>query len=118
MRKLFFITALLAAVCGPALAAAPVLKFEARGMNPDGSRYSGTVTIRIISNTTCTIVWEVGNTSTGICMRNEKTFAASYVMGKTVGLIIYDIRDDGTLDGKWTIAGKDGVGTEILIPIK
>ncbi len=44
--------------------------------------------------------------------------AAAFSWDKTVGLIIYDIRDDGTLDGKWTIAGKDGIGTEILIPLK
>ena len=27
-----------------------------------------------------------------------------------------EIRDDGTLDGIWTVADEDGSGTEILIP--
>jgi hypothetical protein len=117
MRKLFLAAGLLAALCGPVLAA-PTLKFEARGTNPDGSRYSGTATITIISNTTCTIVWEVGSTASGICMREGSTFAASYVLGSAVGIVIYTIRDDGILDGKWTIAGKDGIGTELLLPIQ
>ena len=33
-----------------------------------------------------------------------------------VGLVIYQVQSDGTLDGLWTIAGQEGVGTETLTP--
>ena len=33
-----------------------------------------------------------------------------------IGLVVYKVLEDGTLDGLWTIAGKDGNGTEVLTP--
>jgi hypothetical protein len=50
-------------------------------------------------------------------MLNGNAFAAGYTLGDKVGLVIYELRDDGTLDGKWTVADEDGVGSEILIPM-
>jgi hypothetical protein len=90
--------------------------YEVRGTNPDGSTYKGTAEITVTSKNTCRIVWNVGSESDGICMRNGIAFAASYVLGDNVGLVIYEVRDDGTLDGLWTVADKEGVGTELLIP--
>ena len=49
-------------------------------------------------------------------MRNGIAFAAGYVLKDKVGLVIYEIRDDGILDGIWTVADEDGSGTEVLIP--
>jgi hypothetical protein len=49
-------------------------------------------------------------------MRNEDSFAAAYQLGKAIGLVIYHVQDDGTLDGIWTIADKAGAGTEVLTP--
>jgi hypothetical protein len=91
-------------------------KYEARGTNPDGSKYRGTARIEITSNTTCRITWDVGQESSGICMRNGIALAAAYTLGDKVGLVIYEIRDDGTLDGIWTVADENGSGTELLIP--
>lgn len=91
-------------------------RYEVRGTNLDGSKYSGTAEIEITSSTTCRITWDVGTESSGICMRNGIALAAGYVLGKKVGLVIYEIRNDGTLDGIWTVADEDGSGTEILIP--
>jgi hypothetical protein len=99
-----------------ALAADVGGKYDVRGVNPDGSKYRGTARITITSNTTCSIMWDVGQESSGICMRNGIALAAGYVLGDKVGLVIYEIRDDGTLDGIWTIADEDGSGTELLIP--
>ena len=90
--------------------------YRVKGENPNGSTYSGTVKITVTSKNTCRIVWNVGSTSSGICMRNGPSFAASYVMGKYVGLVIYEIQDDGSLVGLWTVADQDGVGKETLIP--
>ena len=63
------------------------------------------------------IHWETGGTtSDGICARNDDAFAAAYVLQDAVGLIVYKVVEDGTLDGLWTIAGKEGNGTEVLTP--
>ncbi len=87
------------------------------GTNLNGSPYAGEARITLISETTCEIEWVTGGTSSvGICMRNGPAFAAGYVLGDAVGLVIYQIMDDGTLDGLWTIAGQEGTGTEILTP--
>jgi len=121
MRVVTFATLIL----GAALAATPALAepevragdYAVKGTNFDGSPYSGTAHIAITSNSTCEIVWKTGgSTSEGICMRDTDSFAAAYRLGDAVGLIIYKINDDGSLDGYWTIAGKSGAGTETLTP--
>ncbi|MBK1868217.1 hypothetical protein [Taklimakanibacter albus] len=93
--------------------------YNVAGTNVDGSPYAGQALITITSNTTCEIAWQTGGTtSKGFCMRNEDAFAAGYVLGKDIGLIIYKAAPDGTLRGVWTVAGQNGAGTEILTPIK
>ena len=69
--------------------------------------------------TTCVIHWSTGGTeSEGICSRNDNAFAAAYVLGDAMGLVVYKVMADGSLDGLWTIAGKEGIGTEVLTPAK
>ena len=90
------------------------------GTNLDGSSYGGTATIKLTSETTCSIVWKTGSgkkaTSTGICMLYENAFAAGYVLDGEVGLVVYEVRNDGVLEGAWTVSGQDGSGTETLTP--
>lgn len=87
------------------------------GTNLDGSRYGGTAEIVVTSDTTCEIYWTTGgSTSQGICMLDGNVFAAGYVMGEAIGLVVYIVQDDGVLDGTWTIAGSPGRGTEVLTP--
>lgn len=91
--------------------------YNVEGTNLDGSAYSGTATISLTSETTCSIEWNTGSTtSNGICMLYGDAFAAGYVLGDAVGLIVYNVKADGSLDGAWTISGKDGSGTEVLTP--
>lgn len=93
--------------------------YRIEGTNANGSPYKGTATITVTSSNTCRIVWKTGpTTSEGICMRNQNAFSAGYVLQGDVGLIIYQINDDGTMDGLWTVADQPGVGTERLIPIR
>ncbi|TIS84984.1 MAG: hypothetical protein E5W99_13130 [Mesorhizobium sp.] len=74
-------------------------------------------TYTLTSDTTCTIHWETGGSSSdGICMRNDDAFSAGYVMGKEIGLVVYKVEKDGSLHGLWTIAGQNGNGTETLTP--
>ena len=91
--------------------------YDVLGTNLDGSQYKGTAEIKGVTDTTCEIYWTTGRTtSQGICMRNGPAFSAGYVMGDKVGLVIYQIMENGTLDGLWTIAGSPGNGTEVLTP--
>lgn len=91
--------------------------YTVEGTNLDGSAYSGTAEITLTSDTTCTIHWVTGGTtSDGICSRNDEAFAAAYVLGDAFGLVVYKVGEDGSLDGLWTIAGKNGNGTEVLTP--
>ncbi|MGE5260637.1 MAG: hypothetical protein ACM3MH_07145 [Actinomycetota bacterium] len=93
-------------------------KYQAAGTNLDGSPYTGTAEITATSDTTCTISWQTTANSKGICMRNGNSFAASYALGGSIGLVVYQIKPDGTLEGLWTVAGQNGVGTEVLTPAK
>lgn len=115
MRRHLIAAACFAAMTGTALADS--LEYSVEGTNLNGSTYSGDATINIISDTTCTIEWATGGTtSKGFCMRNDDAFAAGYVMGDAIGLIIYKMEDGGVLRGLWTITGQNGVGTEVLTP--
>jgi hypothetical protein len=96
-------------------------RYRVKGTNFDGSPYSGTAEIKVTSNTTCSIVWQTGGTtSKGICMRaDDNVFVAAYSMKSgSIGLVAYEIKDDGTLDGVWTMAGEDGAGKDVLTPIR
>ncbi|MBT9368959.1 hypothetical protein [Rhizobium sp. CSW-27] len=89
--------------------------YSVSGTNLDGSAYSGTAEISLTSETTCSIEWETGaSNSVGICMLHENAFSAAYVLGDSVGLVIYEVKPGGVLDGVWTISGEDGAGTEVL----
>jgi hypothetical protein len=35
--------------------------YEASGSNPDGSKYTGTADVKVISDTTYTIAWKIGD---------------------------------------------------------
>lgn len=94
-------------------------RYQAQGTNFDGSPYSGEAVINLLSDTTCEIKWITGSTeASGICMRNGDSFAAGYELNGKVGLVIYKLMADGSMNGLWTIAGSSGNGTEVLIPIK
>ncbi|MER8788297.1 MAG: hypothetical protein E5W81_11265 [Mesorhizobium sp.] len=117
MRKLILSLALLNLAALPAAAQSIGGTYAVAGTNFDGSSYGGDATITLTSETTCTIHWETGGSSSdGICMRNDDAFSAGYVMGKAVGLVVYKVQEDGSLHGLWTIAGKEGNGTEVLTP--
>jgi hypothetical protein len=91
--------------------------YRVEGTNFDGSAYGGEAEISLTSDFTCEITWQTGgSTSTGICMRDGNAFTAGYELDGTVGLVIYMVQPDGTLDGRWTVAGVNAVGTEVLIP--
>ena len=88
------------------------------GEDFNGGTYVGSVTITPTSKVTCEIRWLIaGEEAVGICMRQDSAFAASYVMNGVVGMVIYKVLKDGTLEGTWTVAGSNGVGKETLKPM-
>ena len=117
MRHLFLAGVLTLATIGMSSAQDVGGSYDVAGTNLDGSEYAGTAEITILSETTCAISWTTGETtSDGVCMRNGNAFAAAHEQGGTLGLLIYEILEDGTMDGIWTVTGVDGVGYETLTP--
>lgn len=94
-------------------------RYQVEGTNLNGTTYSGEAQITLTSETTCEIEWITGSTtSVGICMRNGDSFSAAYRMEDIVGLVIYKVMADGSLNGVWTIANNGGAGTETLTPMQ
>ncbi len=117
MKRLFATGLVLAGLVSAAAAQSIGGEYTVAGTNHDGTAYEGEATITLVSETTCEISWKTGNTtSEGICSRNGDAFAAAYVLEDAVGLVIYKVQSDGSLDGLWTIQGKEGTGTEKLTP--
>ena len=117
MRRLLLATAL-AFLAVPALAAGfHEGVYDVDGTNLDGSPYKGTAEVKLLSDTTCQITWTTGQTSSvGLCMMMNGVVAAAYRQGDMVGVTMYQLNDDGTLTGSWTVAGQNGSGTEKLTP--
>jgi hypothetical protein len=91
--------------------------YEVSGTNADGSKYSGTAHVKVISGASFTIHWEVGSsTYDGFGMRNGDALAATYEINGTPGLVIYKVDEEGKWHGIWVVRGKDSGGTENLTP--
>ena len=106
-----------AVLAAPAMAQDIGGSYVVQGTGFDGQAYGGEAQINVTSDVTCEIVWNTGGQlSEGICMRAGNTFAAAYVISGKAGMVIYTVSADGSMQGQWTIAGSDGVGTEALFP--
>jgi len=91
--------------------------YAVSGTNPDNSTYSGTATVKVISEATFTIRWKIGDAVyQGFGMRNGDALAATYTIDGEPGLVIYRVDANGTLRGLWVVRGKDTAGTERLTP--
>jgi hypothetical protein len=90
--------------------------YDVTGTNPDGSAYSGTASVKVISDTTFTIKWQIaGSVYQGFGMRLNDTLSATYTIDGEPGLVMYKV--DGTgINGLWSIRGHNGSGTEHLTP--
>jgi hypothetical protein len=91
--------------------------YDATGTNPDGSKYTGDVAVRILSDTTFAIEWTIaGTVYKGFGMRRNDALAATYLIDGEPGLVIYQVAPKGGLDGLWAVRGENGNGTEKLTP--
>lgn len=107
-------------VAGVAAAGAQQLtgRYQVIGDNGNGTGYRGVAEISGTAGGNCAIRWAIVNTppTQGFCMRQGNVLSAAYRLGNSIGLVVYRLNDDGTLDGTWTIAGQEGVGKERLVP--
>jgi hypothetical protein len=93
--------------------------YTLRGTNFDGSAYTGEVRITE-SDGIYSIVWSIGEqqVQTGTGTFNGTQLTARWQEGQYSGDAIYALQPDGSLTGIWTQDGRDGQGTESLIPKK
>jgi hypothetical protein len=118
MRILMLELLLATGLAGATLAQTVGGTYSVSGTNADGSSYTGTVEI-ILNGPTCSISWQTGGSSSvGTCLLTGNAFGASYQLGDTPGLAVYQLQPDGTLIGQWTTIGTTGVGSETLSPSK
>lgn len=91
--------------------------YDVTGTNPNGSRYTGTLAVEIISNTTFSVRWNIGGSVyRGFGMRMNDALSMTYTLGGNPGLVIYRAKGDGEFEGLWAVRGQEGNGTERLTP--
>lgn len=118
MKRILSTGLCLLALALPAAAAGFAGKYKVTGTDMTGKPYAGDARIVLYSDTTCKITWVTGpQTWEGNCMRVDDVFAASFKMGKIVGMAIYKVQGDNSMQGYWTIRGQNGSGTETLTPV-
>src|SRR5258708_12521295 len=117
--RILMLGPLLASGLAAAASAQPVRgTYSASGTNADGSSYTGTAEITL-NGPACSISWQTGgSSSTGTCLLTGTAFGASYQLGDTPGLAVYQLQPDGTLIGQWTTTGAPAVGSAPLPPTK
>lgn len=93
-------------------------RYQVIGDNANGTGYRGVAEISGTAGGNCAIRWQIPNTpaTQGFCMRQGNVLSAAYRLGNAIGLVVYRLNDDGSLDGTWTVAGQEGVGRERLVP--
>lgn len=112
MRLLVVAAALLWSVA-TAFAADPSGTYDVQGTSPEGSTYSGTVTITQTGQT-FKMIWKIGgDTYRGTAIGDKDFLAVSYTSGSDTGLALYGA-DGGNWKGIWTYAGGTKIGSEML----
>ena len=90
--------------------------YTVSGAGPDGVAYTGAAEITI-EGTDCKLKMAFGNGEvSGICLQGDGVLATSYVAGGALTLVLYQVQPDGVLNGKWSLSGMAGIGTEVLTP--
>jgi hypothetical protein len=90
--------------------------YDAVGTNPDGSKYEGMASVKVLSDTTFTIERSInGSTYAGYGRRMNDTLTVTTMVDGEPGVIVYKVDGKG-LRGWWTVRGRSGNGTEVLLP--
>ena len=82
--------------------------YRSEGVNPDGTKYRGTVEIAK-DDQTYLVRWLARQvTSIGIGIVRGDVLAVSYYTGTNIGIALYRIEKGPRLTGEWTVLGADG----------
>lgn len=84
--------------------------YDITGKNPEGKEYKGTLTV-IQSGEGYTFDWVAGNSFSGFGIRGDNFVAVGFG-GKQCSFVGYDVKSDGTLEGKWGSFGSTKLGSE------
>lgn len=86
-------------------------EYEISGKNPEGKEYKGSLTVTK-EGQGYVFAWKAGANIEGFGIRAGNLVAAG-LGGKQCSFLAYDIKRDGTLDGKWGGRTSSVLGTEI-----
>ena len=86
--------------------------YSVKGKNTQGQPYEGTLGVKK-SGAGYAFTWQVGSSPLkGFGIQTGQTVAVG-IGGGQCGFVSYEVKSDGTLDGKWGDSGSMSVGTEI-----
>lgn len=129
VRQIVTMAAVLAGLAGAPVQAAGEVDLDgtylSEGVNPDGSKYRGVVTISR-NGDSFTVSWLtpraekdrvlLQRASVGVGILSRDMLSVSYYAPKASGIVVYQIEEQGQrLAGRWAVAGESGaVHSEIL----
>ncbi|MFC0384534.1 hypothetical protein [Muricoccus vinaceus] len=91
--------------------------YEVAGTNPDGSSYSGNILIQQVGLASWRVRWTIGQAQIeGYGMSVGRVFSIGFVLGERPGMSIFEVAEDGSMSGQWTLIGSSAIGTENLTP--
>lgn len=96
-------------------------RYQCVGVSDQGGKYTGEVVIKKV-NKGYQITWVVNKTKySGIGFVDEDRFSVAWTVktpnGVAIGVVSYKIKENGTLQGKWTDPSLKGIYDETLVPI-
>ena len=91
--------------------------YDVRGVNPDGSPYTGQMIVQQVGLASWRVAWQIGeNRFEGYGMSAGPVFSIGFILGERPGIAIYQVGSDGSMTGQWTLIGSSAIGTENLAP--
>lgn len=85
--------------------------YDIKGTNTDGGNYTGKLTVKR-EGAGYRFQWTAPSALTGFGIQGADMVAVG-IGGNQCGFVGYDIRPDGSLDGKWGSPGSTSVGSEV-----
>jgi hypothetical protein len=82
--------------------------YRSDGVNPNGTKYRGTVEIAKDDQTYLVRWLSQQVTSIGIGILRGDVLAVSYFTGNNIGIALYHVEKGPRLIGEWTVLGSDG----------
>ncbi len=98
-------------VSDPVAGTAAENTYKVAGTRLDGATYKGTLTLKQ-QGAGYAFKWDTGDKSEGFGIR-WGDFATVGIGGAQCGFVSYQVKPDGSLDGKWSSAGSPKLGTEL-----